>query len=226
MFFVATKRRSRLLLFAAACCAFTGTIFGSFVIALIQLVRILMAVLDSQTKKLQEQNQMAKLALKAVQCCLWCLEKTVKFITNYCYIYVAMQGGGFCRSCFAVFTLIMGNPAQLALNTIVRLILSLLQLIAIPGVCAWACNATLERQRKPEPMYASAVVAIMAYIITSAFALVMSCTLDTLFVCCVRDKTARAPSCLIGSTARLASTRVIEERNAPKRRLQRSSRAQ
>ena len=166
-----------------------GTIFfGSFVIALIQLVRILMAVLDSQTKKLQEQNQMAKLALKAVQCCLWCLEKTVKFITNYCYIYVAMQGGGFCRSCFAVFTLIMGNPAQLALNTIVRLILSLLQLIAIPGVCAWACNATLERQRKPEPMYASAVVAIMAYIITSAFALVMSCTLDTLFVCCVRDK--------------------------------------
>ena len=80
------------------------------------------------------------------------------------------------------------NPAQLALNTIVRLILSLLQLIAIPGVCAWACNATLERQRKPEPMYASAVVAIMAYIITSAFALVMSCTLDTLFVCCVRDK--------------------------------------
>lgn len=35
--------------------------------------------------------QMAKLALKAVQCCMWCLEKTVKFITNYCYIYVAMQ---------------------------------------------------------------------------------------------------------------------------------------
>jgi hypothetical protein len=87
-----------------------------------------------------------------------------------------------------VFTLIMGNPAQLALNTIVRLILALLQLIAIPAVCAWACNVTLEGQKRPEPIYASAMVALMAFVITQAFALVMSCTLDTLFVCCVRDK--------------------------------------
>lgn len=166
-----------------------GTIFfGSFIIALIQLIRILMAILDSQTKKLQEQNKMAKLALKTIQCCMWCLEKTVKFITDYCYIYVAMQGGGFCRSCFAVFTLIMGNPAQLALNTIIRLLLGLIQMIAIPMLCAWICNMTLERQKKPEPIYASVVVALMAFVITKAFALVMSCTLDTLFVCCVRDK--------------------------------------
>ena len=82
----------------------------------------------------------------------------------------------------------MGNPAQLALNTIVRLILALLQLIAIPAVCAWACNVTLEGQKRPEPIYASAMVALMAFVITQAFALVMSCTLDTLFVCCVRDK--------------------------------------
>ena len=40
----------------------------------------------------------------------------------------------------------------------------------------------------PEPIYPSALVVLMAFIIVRAFALVMSCALDTLFVCCVRDK--------------------------------------
>ena len=238
------QRQSRIPLTRSFCRVLRyhlGTIFfGSFIIALIQLIRILMAILDSQTKKLQvreaascelsssssprhhylfssahnhhrlsppllttashhlssallppppqEKNNTLKLAMKAVQCCLWCLEKTVKFITDYCYIYVAMQGGGFCRSCFAVFTLILSQPAQLALNTAVRLILSLLQLIAIPVTCSWACNYYLTQEQKAEPMYASVVVALMSFIIVQAFALVMSCTLDTLFVCCVRDK--------------------------------------
>ena len=60
--------------------------------------------------------------------------------------------------------------------------------VGVPVACAWACNYYLGTQGNPEPMYASAVVLLMAYVITAAFALVMSCTLDTLFVCTVRDK--------------------------------------
>ena len=77
----------------------------------------------------------------------------------------------------------MGQPAQLALNTLVRLLLALIQLIAIPAACAWLCHLTLNNAGKPEPIYAAAVVAIIAFIIAQAFALVMSCALDTLFVC-------------------------------------------
>jgi choline transporter-like protein 2/4/5 len=55
------KKRSRLPLLSSLLRVLRyhlGTIFfGSFIIAFIQLIRILMAVLDSQTKKLQEQNQ-------------------------------------------------------------------------------------------------------------------------------------------------------------------------
>ena len=39
-----------------------GTIFfGSFIIALIQLIRIVMAIIDKQTQRLQEGNRMLKL---------------------------------------------------------------------------------------------------------------------------------------------------------------------
>jgi len=168
-----------------------GTIFfGSFIIALIQLIRIVMEYIDRQTKAQQDANKMLKLAMKVTKCCLWCFEKTVKFITNYCYIYTAMQGSGFCRSCFATFALIVGQPAQLALNTFVRSILTLIQVLGIPAVCGWVCYQLLVVKVPPvlEPIYPAALVVLIAYVITTAWAVVMSCALDTIFVCCVRDK--------------------------------------
>jgi len=118
---------------------------------------------------------------------MWCLEKTIKFITNYCYIYVAMQGSGFCRSCFATFTLIIGHPAQLSINTFVRTILNWIQLLGVPIACAWVCNLVLVGKDVEEPVWPTVLVALMAFVIASVFATVLACTLDTLFVCCVRD---------------------------------------
>ena len=39
----------------------------------------------------QETNKALKLAIKCLKCCLYCFEKTIKFITDYCYVYVALQ---------------------------------------------------------------------------------------------------------------------------------------
>ena len=162
--------------------------FGSFVIAVIQLVRIIMYAIDKYTKKQQDKNLLLKVAIKCVQCCLWCFEKTVKFITNYCYIYVAMQGSGFCRSCFATFTLIFSHPAQLSINTFVRTILSWIQLLGLPIACGFLCNLVLVNSGKKEPIYPTVLVALMAFVIARVFSVVFSCTLDTIFVCCARDK--------------------------------------
>lgn len=162
--------------------------FGSFIIAVIQLIRLILMAIDRYTKKQQKANFALKLAIKCTQCCMWCLEKTVKFITAYCYIYVAMQGSGFCRSCFATFGLIISHPAQLAINTFVRTILSWIQLLALPISCGFVCNLVLVNQGKAEAVYPTVVVAIMAFVIAKVFSLVFSCVLDTLFVCCARDK--------------------------------------
>ena len=109
--------------------------FGAFLIAIVQLARIFAEYLDRQTKQFQEGNKMLMLAMKCVKLVLFCLEKTVKFITGYCYIYIALQGSSFCFACFSVFTLIITNAAQLAVNTLVRTILTYMQLIAVPLAC-------------------------------------------------------------------------------------------
>ena len=125
---------------------------------------------------------------RCVSCCLYLVEKTIKFITDYCYIYCAMQGTGFCKSCWLTFKLIVGNPAQLAINTFVRVLLALLQKCFLPLLCGWLCNVALTTQGKDEAIYPSIVVVVAAYVICSLFAIVFGCVVDTVFVCCIRDK--------------------------------------
>ena len=188
--------------------------------------------------------------MTGLQCCVWCLEKTLRYLTAYAFVYVALQGSGFCLACYRTFALITSHAAQLALNSLVRArtisnagfvtvpralcvaltcvhghghghvksyhvhvgmlymcapptpplrahthvctqvrtILNLLQLLVIPIGCGWITLELAKRHRRPEPVYAAACAALLALLIARAFALVMSCALDTLFVCCVRDK--------------------------------------
>jgi len=165
-----------------------GTIAtGSLIIAIVKFVRLALMSLDRAMKKQQEQNLLVKVAFKCVACCLWCLDKTLQFITAYCYIYVAMQGSGFCVSCSATFNLIIKYPLQLSINTFVRAILSLIQLLSTPIACGWLCNHVLYKSNKQEPVYASALVFASAYVVATVTTAVFSCVIDTLFVCCARD---------------------------------------
>jgi len=170
-------------------CYHLGTIvFGAFIVGVIKLIRLVLMIIDKYTKDLQKSNPLFWLIIKCTQCCMYCLEKTIKFITNYAYIYVALQGSGFCKACFQTFSLIFANPAQLSINSLVRIALKWIQLITVPLGCAWMANIALVANQKPDPIYATTLIALMALVIASIFATVFGCVLDTLFVCCCRDK--------------------------------------
>ena len=60
-----------------------GTIaFGSAILTLIQLVRIVCEVIDRKTKDLQDSNLVLKLTIKCAKCCLTCFFETAKKITQ------------------------------------------------------------------------------------------------------------------------------------------------
>ena len=65
-----------------------------------------------QTKKLQQGSDAAKYALRCTKCCLWCLEKVVRYITAYAYIFVALNGDPFCTACRDTFRLLTAYPVQ------------------------------------------------------------------------------------------------------------------
>ena len=62
-----------------------GTVaVGSFIIALIQFIRIVLMYIQRKLKGME--NKVAQYALKALQCCFWCLEKIMKYINRNAYI--------------------------------------------------------------------------------------------------------------------------------------------
>ena len=57
---------------------------------------------------------------------MFCLQRSVEFVSYYGYVYVALEGGSFCKGCKSTFHLVARFPAQVAVNKTVQKLLSLL----------------------------------------------------------------------------------------------------
>ena len=67
-----------------------GTIaFGSFLIALVQLIRIIFEYYREKLEKANKENAVVKCLLWTTSCCLDCLERFIKFISKNAYIQVS-----------------------------------------------------------------------------------------------------------------------------------------
>lgn len=77
-----------------------------------QFIRIVLAYIDRQTKGLQEGNLLLRIVMKVVQCCLWCFEKIVKYITRFAFIALALRGESFCASARTAMGLLISNAGQ------------------------------------------------------------------------------------------------------------------
>ncbi|CAG2231422.1 SLC44A2_4_5 [Mytilus edulis] len=81
--------------------------FGSLIIAIIQIIRVLLEYVDGKLKG--SENAVAKFFLKCMKCCFWCLEKFLRFLNKNAYIMIAAHGKNFCTSAKNAFMLIMRN---------------------------------------------------------------------------------------------------------------------
>merc|ERR1719183_1169838 len=86
-----------------------GTIaFGSFLIAVVQLIRAIFEYMAKEAEKAGENP--AKKAIECViRCVLWCLEQCVQFITENAYIQCAVSNKWFCPAALNAFYLIVRN---------------------------------------------------------------------------------------------------------------------
>jgi hypothetical protein len=121
---------------------------GSFILALFTMARAVLAYIDAKTKEMQGSNSLLKYALKCAQCCLWIFHRIVKFLTKFAFVTVATDGTPFCSAAFASFRLTTDHPLQMLANEAAMAVLSLLQLILTPLMCAiLAYNAVVWQWR-------------------------------------------------------------------------------
>eukprot|EP00440_Ansanella_granifera_P074474 gb/GFBE01080819.1/.p1 GENE.gb/GFBE01080819.1/~~gb/GFBE01080819.1/.p1 ORF type:complete len:941 (+),score=238.72 gb/GFBE01080819.1/:1-2823(+) len=84
--------------------------FGSFIIALVEFIRYVMKYYEKQAQA--QKNRVMVMILKICQCCMWCLEKCLKFLNKNAYIQIALMGTNFCVSAKKAFFLILRNAVR------------------------------------------------------------------------------------------------------------------
>merc|ERR1719473_1950274 len=85
-----------------------GTIaFGAAIIAVVRLIRAILAYIQKKTEG--SDSKILKTIFCIFQCCLWCLQKCLKFINKNAYIITAVQGKGFISAAVDAFKLLSAN---------------------------------------------------------------------------------------------------------------------
>jgi len=173
-----------------------GTVaFGSLIISIIRMIRTIVEYIEKKTKRWNN-NDLAKCVICFCKCCLWCLEKFMRFINRNAYIMCAVKGTNFCKSAAAAFNLIMRNLVRVVvLDSVVDFLLFLGKLLItiVSGSVSYLVFAgyfpeiigeiaTLNYFYTPV-----ACIVVGSYFIASSFFGVYGMAVDTLFLCFLED---------------------------------------
>ncbi|XP_077940646.1 choline transporter-like protein 2 isoform X1 [Gasterosteus aculeatus] len=173
----------------------TGTLaFGSLILSIVQIIRVLLEYLDHKLKGAQ--NKFTKFLLCCLKCCFWCLEKIIKFLNRNAYIMVAIYGKSFCTSARDAFLLLMRNMIRVAVLDKVTdflLFLGKLLIVGLVGIFAFfffSGRVKAFENTAPHLNYywvPILTVVVGSYLIAHGFFSVYAMCVDTLFLCFCED---------------------------------------
>ena len=180
--------------------------FGSFLVAVIQLIRIIVEYVDRKTKTAQDKNKLAKAAMCMCKCCLWCLECCMKFITRQAYLMMAIVGENFCFSAKKMFYFSLRNVAKVGITHGVAGVVVFFGKVFCVGMSTFFCYLIITQTKavgtSVEPLFPVLMCAFIAYIVASVILTLFSTTTEALLLCFLVDNeknngnTSHAPDSL------------------------------
>lgn len=89
---------------------FGSLAFGSFILAVVQFLQMLVEVAKKQAENTgADQNKCFEYAINCLRCCLACVERIVQFINESAYIQIALRGKNFCMAAYDGFQIVLNN---------------------------------------------------------------------------------------------------------------------
>mmetsp|Transcript_32195 Transcript_32195/g.43968 ORF Transcript_32195/g.43968 Transcript_32195/m.43968 type:complete len:658 (+) Transcript_32195:87-2060(+) len=111
--------------------------FGSLIIAIIKTIRAVLAYIERKAKK--SGNKIAQYIICIISCCLWCLEKCMKFLNKHAYILTAIYAYSFCKACRRAFFLLLRNILRVAAVNMVASFLLMIGKLFAPVFTTFLC---------------------------------------------------------------------------------------
>jgi len=173
---------------------FGSIAFGSLILAIVQLIRIILAYMEAQAKKAgAKESKIAQFAFKCLQCYLACFERFIKFLNKNAYIQIALTGKNFCFAAKDGFLLAMGNPLRYSVLYGIAGIFVLFGKVFISALTGLAAFLVITRWDKfsaqlYSPVIPTLIVLIFAYAIGNAFMTVYGMAAETILACFVLDE--------------------------------------
>ncbi|XP_061536639.1 choline transporter-like protein 2 isoform X2 [Phycodurus eques] len=173
----------------------TGSVaFGSLILSVIQIIRVLLEYLDHKMQGAQ--NKYTKFLLNCMKCLFWCLETCIKFLNRNAYIMIAIYGKNFCTSAQDAFMLLLRNIVRVAvLDKVTDFLLLLGKLLIVGVIGIFSFFFFTGRIKSAEYTHPSLnyywvpilTMTVGAYLIAHGFFSVYAMCVDTLFLCFCED---------------------------------------
>lgn len=164
--------------------------FGSLIIAIIQTIRAIISYFERQFKK--SKNKVMEYLLCVIQCCMWCVEKCMKFLNKNAYIQTAIYGTNFCKSARQAFFLILRNILRVAAVSMVGDFVLLIGKLFVPIMTTFACYLCMaygidssELNGIISPLI---FVAILSYFVSCMFSEIFGMGIETILCCFIADE--------------------------------------
>ncbi|PIK50138.1 putative choline transporter-like protein 2, partial [Apostichopus japonicus] len=167
--------------------------FGSLIIAIIQLIRVILEYVERKLKG-KADNKVVQYIIKCLKCLFWLVEKVMKFINKNAYIIIAVYGKSFCSASQEAFWLLLRNILRVAVvNNVTDYILLLgkLMVTALIGLASFffftnQITIVSSFLGIPDVTYywtPIIIICIGTYFIAWCFFSVYDMAVDTLFLC-------------------------------------------
>lgn len=133
-----------------------------------------------------------KIVIKCCMCCLWCLEKCLRFINKNAYIEIAIYGYNFCTAARRAFFTILKNILRVGvLNLVTAFLLFVMRLlvVAATGCIAyyWIKNDTELRENLHFWGLLVFFICIISYFIAKLVLDIYDMAVDSIFLCYAED---------------------------------------
>ena len=170
-----------------------GTVLAAaLIIAVIQMIRAVVAYVQAKTKN--KQSKVTKAIFACVQCCLKCVQTIMDKVNCNALIWSAIYGDNFMDSVSGSFQLIWNNLFRVAAINLVGNFLFLLGKIVIAAsstgisLLILTYGSAYKNNTNIRSFFTPCIaVFILSYIVGSLFMTVFSTTVDTVFMCFLVD---------------------------------------
>ncbi|PIA26901.1 hypothetical protein AQUCO_08600051v1 [Aquilegia coerulea] len=169
---------------------------GSLIVSFVEWIRY---ILESMRRKLKgtdtmSETWMGKMGSGSSQCCLGCIDWTIRSVNRNAYIMIAITGKGFCRASSIATGLIMNNILRIGKVNVIGDIILFLGKLCVSLFCAVFAFLMLDTHKYrsahnkiSSPLFPVLVCWWLGYVVATLFFAVVEMSIDTIILSFCQD---------------------------------------